>query len=537
MEYPNVLGAKFDDKFLKLPKEVIITSMEKHQKFFAFKNNNNLSPYFATVSNIKTNDNGKAILKGNGRVLKARLEDSFFFYENDLKNNLEDNNEKLKSVVFHEKLGSVYDRVERIITLSREIAEKNSFGLNKSKGNSFVNDVGYAAKLCKADLVSELVLEFPNLQGIIGAYIAQKQGIIDGATAKKKDDIDDVIDAIKNHYKPVGSNDEVPTNPVTICVSLVEKIDTLVGFWLIDEVPTSSKDPYALRRAALGIIRIILENKIDINLEKLIDKSVIYYTKMNFENATKIENYLYKEQRNEKIRSIKEEIKNTSDDVGIAARQKQINDLEKLEKPRYGLPTNTREIIKKEEDKRRNHINMLIIEAIENRKKDLLNFIKIRTKIHLKSIGFRHDIIDSINDYTDLKKAKDKIKTLSDAINKNKSKIQIIKNSYLRILNILGKNININEIINVNESTNEYTKKLVHKYDEVFENYKKLKSENKIEEIFLILLNICPELDDFFDNVFINDTDDIVKKLNISILNKIKKLFFDFADFSKITND
>ena len=254
IEHPTVLIGKIEDRFMALPAEVLTTSMREHQKFFAFNNSDGtLAPYFATVSNVQAKDGGKAIIAGNETVLRARLADSEFFYNNDLKIDLENNLKKLNNVVFHAKLGTVYERVERMTLVAVDVA--NAIGADAELTKQ-------ATHLAKADLVSEMVFEFPELQGIMGKYYAVAQG---------KNTV--VANAIEQHYKPVGANDTCPTNTVAIAVSVAEKIDTLTGFWLIDEKPTGSKDPYALRRSALGIIRMILENELRIDLGSVITTS------------------------------------------------------------------------------------------------------------------------------------------------------------------------------------------------------------------------------------------------------------------------
>ena len=203
-----------------------------------------LANRFILVANLEAKDGGAAIVAGNERVVRARLSDAKFFFETDRKIRLEDRLEKLKSIVFHEKLGTQYERVERIAALARELAP--IVGADPDKA-------WRAARLAKADLVTEMVGEFPELQGLMGRYYAELQGE-DASVAR----------AIEEHYKPAGPSDRVPTDPVAVAVALADKLDTLVGFWAIDEKPTGSKDPYALRRAALGVIRIVLDNKLRI---------------------------------------------------------------------------------------------------------------------------------------------------------------------------------------------------------------------------------------------------------------------------------
>ena len=200
-----------------------------------------LANQFILVANLDARDGGAAIVAGNERVVRARLADAKFFWETDQKIRLEDRLEKLKTIVFHEKLGTQYERVERIAALARELAP--IVGADPALAER-------AARLAKADLVTEMVGEFPELQGLMGRYYAAAQGEPPSVAA-----------AIEEHYKPLGPSDRVPTDPVSVAVALADKIDTLVGFWAIDEKPTGSKDPYALRRAALGVIRLVLENK------------------------------------------------------------------------------------------------------------------------------------------------------------------------------------------------------------------------------------------------------------------------------------
>ena len=254
--YPQVLLGKFDDSFLKLPHEVIRSEMNFHQKYFCcFDGENILAPYFIIVSNLKTADNGKAITSGNERVLKARLKDAEFFWNEDMKKGLEAGLPKLEKMIFHNGIGSMADKVERITSISRVFAHSIYLNFSSEEIDSSIT----AARLCKLDLVTEMVGEFPDLQGIIGYYYAkEKHG-------------DAVSEAIRDHYLPQGASDDVPTKPVSIIVSLADKIDTLVEMFKIGEKPTGSKDPFGLRRAALGIIRILIENNLsDVYLRYLI---------------------------------------------------------------------------------------------------------------------------------------------------------------------------------------------------------------------------------------------------------------------------
>ena len=256
VEWPVTLLGKVDKAFLDLPSEVLRASMKEHQKFFSLKNpKTEKIERFITVANIESADNGATILEGNQKVLYARLSDAKFFWENDLrliqKDGLDTWLEKLKKVTFHNKLGSQADKVLRISALTKKLV-----GPLACDGEAAVN----SANICKSDLTSEMVYEFPELQGVMGRYYAISCGYSDS-----------VAKVCEEHYGPKGPNDPVPTALTSVAVALADKLDTLLGFWIINEKPTSSKDPFALRRAALGVIRIILENDLELDLVELLN--------------------------------------------------------------------------------------------------------------------------------------------------------------------------------------------------------------------------------------------------------------------------
>jgi glycyl-tRNA synthetase beta chain len=248
VEWPVVAMGSFEQDFLSIPPEVIRATIRNNMKCFVVSEPKTakLTNKFILTANIEASDGGKAIVAGNERVIRARLSDAKFFYESDLKVKLEDRLPKFDKIIFHEKLGTQGERIKRIERLAAEIAPLVGADVEKAKR---------AAYLAKADLLTEVVGEFPELQGLMGKYYSLAQGE-DASVAA----------ASEEHYKPQGPNDRVPTDPVSVAVALADKIDTLIGFWVIDEKPTGSKDPYALRRAALGVIRLIVENKIRINL-------------------------------------------------------------------------------------------------------------------------------------------------------------------------------------------------------------------------------------------------------------------------------
>jgi glycyl-tRNA synthetase beta chain len=255
VEWPVVLMGSFDAEFLKIPPEVIRATIRNNQKCFVLRDGKTarLANRFILVSNIEATDGGKAIAAGCERVIRARLSDAKFFYETDLKTRLEERLPKFEQIVFHERLGTQAARIARIQALAGHLAPIVNADIAKAER---------AAELCKADLLTEVVGEFPELQGLMGKYYAQEQG-----------EDEAVAHACEDHYSPKGPDDLVPADPVSVAVALADKIDILTGFWAIDEKPTGSKDPYALRRAALGVIRLVVDNKLRLPLLPLFAKA------------------------------------------------------------------------------------------------------------------------------------------------------------------------------------------------------------------------------------------------------------------------
>jgi glycyl-tRNA synthetase beta chain len=268
-EYPVPLLGRFDETYLEVPPEVIQLTARTNQKYFVCETAGKLANAFVCTANIEASDHGAGIVAGNRKVLAARLSDARFFWEQDRKKTLAEHAEGLARITFHEKLGTVHDKVERVARLARVLVEHGDVlaspkaqsseaqreGLNRAELANFAEQ---AARLCKADLVTAMVGEFPELQGLMGGYYARAEGLPDA-----------VSQAIRDHYKPVGQGDDVPTAPVTVAVSLADKLDTLLGFFTNNFYPTGSRDPYGLRRAALGIMRLVQENKIRIDLDDL----------------------------------------------------------------------------------------------------------------------------------------------------------------------------------------------------------------------------------------------------------------------------
>jgi glycyl-tRNA synthetase beta chain len=267
-EWPVPLIGAFDEEFLSVPSEVLATAMKAHQKCFSLRKGEKFASRFIMVANLKAKDGGEAIVAGNERVIRARLADAKFFFDQDRKVPLEERVPKLDGIIFHERLGSQHDRIERVRRLARELAPRVGADPDLAERTAI---------LAKADLVSGMVGEFPELQGVMGRYYALDQ-----------EENPAVANAIAAHYKPLGPSDEVPREPVAIAVALADKLDALMGFWAIDEKPTGSKDPYALRRAALGVIRIVLENGVRLPLMQQFRSDARSVAKLREDAATNL---------------------------------------------------------------------------------------------------------------------------------------------------------------------------------------------------------------------------------------------------------
>ncbi|MEF3046169.1 glycine--tRNA ligase subunit beta [Pseudotabrizicola sp. L79] len=354
VEWPVPLMGRIADQFLDLPPEVLQTSMREHQKFFSVKNpKTGRIEGFVTVANTETNDHGATILKGNQKVLTARLSDAKFFWENDLrvaKAGMDDWRDGLKSVTFHNKLGSQADRIARIAALARDIAPM--VGADPAQAER-------AATLAKLDLRSAMVGEFPELQGLMGMYYARAAG-----------EPDAIANAARDHYSPLGPTDDVPTDPVSVAVALADKLDTLTGFWAIDEKPTGSKDPFALRRAALGVIRLVLGNGVRGSLEEL---------SVNAQFCLEDSLRSFRDADPESALSLR---KSYAENSGVDE-----NELRKLEFANFDWPK-FYESLKAKKWAKGDFVEYQLAA-------DLLSFFHDRLKVFLKDEGIRHDVIDA----------------------------------------------------------------------------------------------------------------------------------------------
>jgi glycyl-tRNA synthetase beta chain len=352
-EWPVPLLGSFDPAFLEVPREVIQLTMRTNQKYFALTSaEGELAPNFVCTANVDAADGGSAIVAGNQKVLAARLSDAKFFWEQDLKVPLEQQAKKLDQIVFHEKLGSIADKVERVAKLARWLVEQGIVRPASSNREQLADQAQIAARLCKADLVTGMVGEFPELQGIIGGYLARAQGHADA-----------VADAIRDHYKPVGQGDEVPAAPLAVAVSLADKLDTLLSFFAAGEKPTGSKDPFALRRSALAALSLIITNRLRVRLTSVFTPwfsdhaarrvAALGEAEVSFGNMLRAR---------------------LGDDVGGAAFRQHLGAL--------GKPLI--DVAQKE------------IARIHRVERDILDFFADRLKVQQREAGVRHDLIDAV---------------------------------------------------------------------------------------------------------------------------------------------
>ncbi len=376
VEWPVVLMGRIGEDFLGLPPEVLQTSMKEHQKFFSVRNpKSGRIEGFVTVANTEAKDQGATILKGNQKVLSARLSDAKFFWENDLreaKAGMGKWLDGLKAVTFHNKLGSQADRIERMAALAREIAPL--VGADADRADR-------AARIAKADLRSGMVGEFPELQGTMGRYYALEAG-----------EPTDIANAARDHWRPKGEGDAVPTEPVSVAVALADKIDTLTGFWAIDEKPTGSKDPFALRRAALGVIRLVLGNGLTFKLGDVIESSFEHLRQPELERLRQsiLSNILTDFDRGQEVAAEIAEFVGADASESVSSINSAIPLQPSIEERHV---REAAEIIAELYRSQRSGIDWRTV--FVPARDDLLSFLHDRLKVFLKDQGIRHDAIDA----------------------------------------------------------------------------------------------------------------------------------------------
>jgi glycyl-tRNA synthetase beta chain len=561
VEWPVVLMGSFDEAFLSIPPEVIRTTIRVNQKCFVLRSTlslplkgeggreapgrgpaasaepadrgtptrpaapadlplagggeakGTLVNKFILVANTEASDGGAAIIAGNERVIRARLSDAKFFYDTDLKTKLEDRLPKFEQIVFHEKLGTQAERIERIERLADEIATVLSGGPDffhgkqlppddlKGEQDAYRKKVRRAARLCKTDLLTEVVGEFPELQGLMGKYYALAQGE-DASVAA----------ACEEHYKPVGPNDRVPTDPVSVAIALADKIDTLVGFWVIDEKPTGSKDPYALRRAALGVIRIVLANNLRVSLARTMAPSFTTL-RYNEERARRIGNSM----------------------LMMAMRQRGA-DIETVKR----FYAESGEFVHPEDFDE--HVWKDFITTTN----DLLAFFSDRLKVQLREQGARHDLVDAVlaqegKDEDDLLLIVRRVEALGKFLDTEDGKNLLA--GYKRATNI----IRIEEKKD-NKKYEDAPDAAFYRQDEeralasAIDAAKAEASAAVAREDFAAAMRamatLRPHVDAFFDKVTVNVSEgadkDKLRENRLRLLNEIRAATRAVADFSRI---
>ncbi len=507
VEWPVVLMGSFETEFLSIPGEVVRATIRNNQKCFVVNDpkTGKLVNKFVLTANIEASDGGKTIVGGNERVIRSRLSDAKFFYESDLRTKLEDRLPKFEQIVFHEKLGTQAERIKRIERLAGEIAPilwkqretffKGKFLNDKEFANEqdYVRAVHRAAHLAKADLLTEVVGEFPELQGLMGKYYALAQGE-DASVAA----------ASEEHYKPQGPADRVPTDPVSVVVALADKIDTLVGFWAIDEKPTGSKDPYALRRAALGVIRLLLDNNLELHLRQIF----VHPLRFALIHTNLAEQRRLKQQRAEENPQLAPKF------MALAHHATEIGN-----RLRFGAPAQQDEV------------------PVVT---DLLSFFADRLKVQLRDQGARHDLVDavfSLGDQDDLLMVVRRVEALGKFLDTDDGK------------NLLAGTKRASNILAIEEKRDKRTfdgapspalyslpeeKALADAIDLARVEAAVAVMNEDFASAMSFMATLRPAVDAFFDKVKVNDDEPKVRENRLKLLNEIRSATRAVADFSRI---
>ncbi|WP_390910496.1 glycine--tRNA ligase subunit beta [Pseudosulfitobacter sp. SM2401] len=497
VEWPVVLMGQIDEDFLGLPPEVLQTSMREHQKFFSVRNpKTQRIERFITVANRETADNGATILAGNQKVLSARLADAKFFWENDLRVAKSDMNvwlQSLENVTFHNKLGTQAELVNRMAALARELAP--AVGADPDMAER-------AARLAKADLASEMVYEFPELQGLMGRYYVEASGENAAIAA-----------AAEEHYAPLGPSDDVPTAPVSVAVSLAEKIDKLCGFWAIDEKPTGSKDPFALRRAALGVIRLLVINNIQLSLLDIVPVKTVT-------SALDPHMQSYDRQVNELVEKVQLLSKSLDKDgIGASINVALVGDQDAL---------NVQDLAGD------------LATLAMTRGLDLLSFIHDRLKVYLKDQGIRHDIIDAciaMDGNDDINLLVKRATALNDALQTDDGKNLI--QGFKRANNILSQaetadGVEYSYGADVKFAETGEERALFAALDMSEPTIKTAMATQDFTTAMSAMASLRSPIDAFFEATQINAENDTVRRNRLNLLSRIRTLCSSVADLTKI---
>ncbi len=495
-EWPIPLLGRFDPDYLDVPREVIVLTMRTNQKYFACTDDvGALAPAFVCVANIDSKDKGEAIVEGNRRVLAARLADARFFWEQDLKVPLEEQAAKLSGIVFHEKLGTTADKVARVAKLAEWLVKE------RLVPGADIEQVKAAAKLAKADLVSQIVGEFPELQGTLGGYLAEAQG-----QSKA------VANAIRDHYRPAGQGDEVPTDPTTVAVNIADRLDTLVAFFSIGEKPTGSRDPFALRRTALGFLQILTKNNLRLPLSDVLVQAAVLLivSRLGAIDTVRFPDLLEPDDDEHQITA----------EVGTFTY-------------RHG----DRVVVRWKSEKTPKIERGQIIDEATSLSEAILDFLGDRLKVQQREAGIRHDLIDAVfalGDEDDIVRLLARVKALQAFIVTDDG--ADLLTGYKRAANILRK-----------EKWEERRDPRAQSYDPLLEeagldetlDVAEPRAEQAIEEedferAMKVLASLRKPVDAFFDKVTVNDADPVKRESRLNLLARLRDAVDRVAVFSKI---
>ena len=495
-EWPVALLGRFDSDYLDVPREVIVLTMRTNQKYFACTNEDGgLAPAFVCIANVDAKDKGKAIVEGNRRVLAARLADARFFWEQDLKVPLEEQAAKLGGIVFHEKLGTTAEKVARVAKLAEWLVKEQLVP------GADMEQVRTAAKLAKADLVSQSVGEFPELQGTLGGYLAQAHG-------QPKS----VANAIRDHYRPAGQGDEVPTDRATVAVNIADRLDTLVAFFSINEKPTGSRDPFALRRAALGFLQILTRNGLRLPLSDVLVQAAVLLivSRLGAIDTVRFPDLLEPDDDEHEITA----------EVGSFTY-------------RHG----DRVVVRWKSDKTPKIERGQIVEEATGIAEAILEFLEDRLKVQQRDAGVRHDLIDAVfalGDEDDIVRLLARVKALQAFVGTEDG--ADLLTGYKRAANILRKEKWEERRERRSQSYNPLLEEV--ELDEALDvaepRAKQAVDEEDFERAMKVLASLRKPVDAFFDKVTVNDPDPAKRERRLNLLARLRDAVNRVADFSKI---
>ncbi len=515
VEWPVPLIGTFEEDYLDIPDEVIRLTIKENQKCFVLRKGDSLTNDFILVANIEASDGGAEIALGNAKVVNARLSDAKFFWETDLQQVRSEGFkpwlDKLDNVTFHAKLGSQGERVKRIMALAEELAPIVGADPEKAK---------CAAEIAKADLNSQMVYEFPELQGSMGRRYAERAG--EDAS---------VSIACEEHYSPLGPSDDVPTDPVSVAVALADKLDTLVGFWAIDEKPTGSKDPYALRRAALGVIRLVLENSIKGRLFQVV-RAALYVKSYfdRFHDTLAYEKFITRQSSNfgDNLASDLKRLKSGKFDS-------------EWSQEKYEDAVSKNIFFENDYDALREHLFHEVlsgVHAFNHSLLDLLAFFHDRLKVYLRDSGARHDLIDAVitPDSDDLLAITRRVEALGLFLDTDDGKNLLAGTK--RAANILAaeekKNTAVADSVDAALFETDEERALFDSLEEA-ENFaaQAIEAED-YEKAMSFLSRLRAPVDAFFDHVMVNADDEKIRANRLALMRRIRDATGTVADFSKI---